>query len=451
MDLRNDAIAVIVGGSPAPGINAVISAIVLEAFHSNYRAFGIQQGWKRIREGHTDEETVMRFQLADVTNIHGTGGSILQTSKAQLGSKQEIDNVMRALEHLQVKYLISIGGTDTMKSAALLSAAARHDGVDIHVVHIPKTIFNDLPLPSSACTFGFTTARDTGANIVRNLYMDSKTTQRFYIITVMGQKAGHLALGIGKVSAATLTVIPEEFLTLENTNAASSASAASAEAPQSPLVVSTPGYHSQTSSFKFSLLCDILEASVIKRRAQKKNYGVAIITEGLVNLMPPSDIETLFGGKVETGHVELGRKTCQELRRRFLSRGIEITFADRYMGQELRCANPSGTDIELARDLGYGAFKLITQSKADCMITIKGGIVFPIPFEQAIDAETGFAKIRQVDMNALSTEVAQKYMIRLRAEDVQDPANVALLAEAAKMTPPEFLKKFHQVIQLNPF
>ena len=102
------------------------------------------------------------------------------------------------------------------------------------VAHVPKTIDNDLPLPPSTPTFGFETARHLGVQIVRNLAEDARTTSRWYLIVCMGRAAGHLALGIGKAAAATLTIIPEEFggrrVTLDE-------------------------------------ICDILVGSVIKRRA----------------------------------------------------------------------------------------------------------------------------------------------------------------------------------------
>ena len=73
---------------------------------------------------------------------------------------------------------------------------------------MPKTIDNDLPLPGATPTFGFETARHYGVQIVRNLMEDARTTSRWYIIISMGRAAGHLALGIGKASAATLSDHP---------------------------------------------------------------------------------------------------------------------------------------------------------------------------------------------------------------------------------------------------
>ncbi len=66
------------------------------------------------------------------------------------------------------------------------------------VTHVPKTIFNDLPLPDNCYTFGFSTARELGVKIVNNLSSDAKCLGRWYIIVVIGARTGHLSLDIGK-------------------------------------------------------------------------------------------------------------------------------------------------------------------------------------------------------------------------------------------------------------
>src|SRR5438132_1692641 len=122
-------------------------------------------------------------------------------------------------------------------------------GGAIRVAHVPKTIDNDLPLPGSTPTFGFETARQVGVGIVRNLAEDARTTGRWYLIVSMGRAAGHLALGIGKAAAATLTIIPEEF---------------------------------RTRSVTLGELCDILLGAIIKRISRHQHYGVALLAEGLI-------------------------------------------------------------------------------------------------------------------------------------------------------------------------
>src|SRR5262249_42179150 len=134
---------------------------------------------------------------------------ILGTSRTNPAkSDADMRNVLDALQRLNVTKLVTIGGDDTAYSGSQVYLRA---GGAVRVAHVPKTIDNDLPLPGSTPTFGFETARHLGVSIVRNLAEDARTTTRWYLVVSMGRAAGHLALGIGKAAAATLTVIPEEF------------------------------------------------------------------------------------------------------------------------------------------------------------------------------------------------------------------------------------------------
>src|SRR5205807_452828 len=108
-----------------------------------------------------------------------------------------LDNAVLALLRLNVSQLITIGGDDTAYSAMKLEerAAGR-----LQIVHVPKTIDNDLDLPPHVDTFGFQTARHYGVEIVKNLMVDAKTTSRWYLVITMGRSAGHLAMGIVKAA-----------------------------------------------------------------------------------------------------------------------------------------------------------------------------------------------------------------------------------------------------------
>ena len=91
---------------------------------------------------------------------------------------------------------------------------------EILTAHVPKIIFNDLPLPDKCYTFGFSTVRELGHETVSNLSIDAKTMHREYIVTYIGARTGHLGLSIGKASAATITLIPGQFplVTQQNIN-----------------------------------------------------------------------------------------------------------------------------------------------------------------------------------------------------------------------------------------
>ena len=207
MTLQRTTVGILVGGGPAPGINSVISAVTIRSILSGCDVVGILDGFKWLMEGSVSQ--VRPLSIEEVSRIHFRGGSYLGTSRANPTKKAEsLANVLSSLRRLGITCLVTIGGDDTAFSA--LKVEEQATGL-IQIVHVPKTIDNDLDLPHGIPTFGFQTARHFAVEIVKNLMVDAHTTSRWYFAVTMGRKAGHLALGIGKAASATLTVIPEEF------------------------------------------------------------------------------------------------------------------------------------------------------------------------------------------------------------------------------------------------
>src|SRR5712691_5108964 len=203
---RNN-LAILVGGGPAPGINSVIGAATIRARLDEIDVVGLRDGFEWIMHGDIDH--AIPLTIDTVSRIHFRGGSYIGISRANPTSDPaHLENTVISLLRMNVTQLITIGGDDTAFSAMKVEerAAGR-----LRVVHVPKTIDNDLDLPPYVDTFGYQTARHVGVEIVKNLMVDAKTTSRWYFVIAMGRKAGHLALGIGKAAGATLTLIPEEF------------------------------------------------------------------------------------------------------------------------------------------------------------------------------------------------------------------------------------------------
>ena len=196
--MEKDLIGIIVGGGPAPGINGVISAATIEAINQGKKVVGIIGGFKALFEG---KGNIVPLTIDDVSRIHASGGSILRTSRdAPENAKAKFDTLMTTLKGIGIKYLITIGGDGTLYMANWIEREARGS---ISVVHTPKTIDNDIPLPGGFSTFGYQTARHVGVYIVNNIMEDARTMGRWYFITTMGRHAGHLALGIGRAAGAT--------------------------------------------------------------------------------------------------------------------------------------------------------------------------------------------------------------------------------------------------------
>jgi ATP-dependent phosphofructokinase / diphosphate-dependent phosphofructokinase len=419
-------LGILVGGGPAPGINSVISAVIIEAITSGLEVIGIYDGFEHLMKGRTD--MVRQLTIPDVSRIHFDGGSILRTSRANpTRTPEDLQNTVKALRELGIHYLVTIGGDDTAFSASEVVKAA---GGNIRVAHVPKTIDNDLPLPGGMPTFGFETARHVGTELVRNLMEDSRTTNRWYFVVAMGRKAGHLALGIGKAAGATITVIGEEF-------------------PKERITLAE--------------VCDVLEGAILKRRVMGRKDGVAVIAEGIGEKIDPEELAKIPGVEVERdphGHIRLGEIPLatilkREIQRRFKERGEKMTIVDVTLGYELRCAPPIPFDIDYTRTLGYGAVKfLLSEPKDDKvkeggMVCLVGGRLEILPFDELRDPVTGRTKVRLVDINSEHYRVAREYMIRLEREDLENPEMLAKLAAAAKMTPEEFKKKFAHVVGLE--
>jgi len=408
-------LAILVGGGPAPGINSVIGSATIRAELEGVDVIGIREGFERIMQG--DISHVTPLTTEEVSRIHFRGGSHIGISRANpTKDPKHLENAVTALLRLNVSRLITIGGDDTAFSAMKLEEKA---GGRIQVVHVPKTIDNDLDLPAYVDTFGFQTARHHGVEIVKNLMMDAKTTSRWYFVTAMGRKAGHLALGIGKAAGATLTLIPEEF---------------------------------QTEKIRFAAIVDTLACAIIKRLSEGRRDGVAVIAEGLVlgldsgELSGLSEVERDEHGHVRLAEVDIGDILKSAVRQRLKELGIKMTIASKNIGYELRCADPIPFDLEYTRDLGYCSTKYLLSGGNAVMISMQAGNFVPVPFKKLIDPATGRTKVRMVDIRSTRYAIARRYMIRLRRDDFDDSLTLARFAATAGMTLAAFRSQFEYLI-----
>ena len=415
---HHNKLAILVGGGPAPGINSVIGAATIRARLEGIDVVGIRDGFEWLMQGDIDH--VMPLTIDAVSRIHFRGGSHLGIARANpTKDPQLLENTVMSLMRLDVSQLVTIGGDDTAFSAMKLE---QHAAGRLRVVHVPKTIDNDLDLPAHVDTFGYQSARHYGVDIVKNLMVDAKTTTRWYFVIAMGRKAGHLALGIGKAAGATVTLITEEF--------------------DSPIRLKT--------------IVDTLTASIIKRMAGGRRDGVAIIAEGVVldvaeeDLIGVADVERDAHGHLRIAEVNLGEILKAQVTERLRGLGIKTTIAAKNIGYELRCADPIPFDMEYTRDLGYCAAKYLLAGGNAAMISMQGGHFVPIPFSDMIDGVTGRTAVRLVDVSSTRYAIARRYMIRLRRDDIEDPHEVARLASTAKLTEEVFRREFEYLVAAEP-
>ncbi|MCC6221110.1 MAG: 6-phosphofructokinase [Deltaproteobacteria bacterium] len=411
MSQEKKSVAILVGGGPAPGINGVISAAAIEAINRGHTVYGVQRGFHYLVKG--DSSCLRELTIDDVSSIDRDGGSILGTSRENPRSSADgVSQVVEALRSFGVGYLVTIGGDDTVSSAAAIAEAAKNE---IAVAHVPKTIDNDLPLPDKASTFGFQSAREAGTEIVETLMVDAKTTGRWYLVVAMGRKAGHLALGIGVSAGATLTLIPEEF-----------------------------GYK----KIPIGLIADIIVGSALKRLVAGRPHGVAVLAEGLAELIDPASVPEFANverdphGNIRFAEIDLGGVLRKCIKSRFKQLGLDLVAVDKNVGYELRCVRPIPFDREYTRQLGYGVIDFLLNGGSGAMITRRSNELAPLPFGDIIDSTTGKSSIRLVDLESIYYKVATKYMIRLTREDLKNSILVRKMASLTTVDTAELCKMF---------
>lgn len=416
MSIAPKKLAILVGGGPAPGINSVIGASTIRAAVEGIEVIGIRDGFKWIMQGdinHTKELTIQ-----NVSRIHFRGGSYIGISRSNpTKDEKNLENTVTSLLRLNVDKLITIGGDDTAYSALKVNemAAGR-----IKVVHVPKTIDNDLDLPHGIPTFGFQTARHIGVEVVKNLMVDAQTTSRWYFVISMGRKAGHLALGIGKATGATLTLIPEEFANKQ---------------------------------IKLSHIVDILVGAIIKRLSYGKPDGVAIIAEGLVEHLDTDDLESLVDverdahDNIRIAEINFGEILKSKVQERLKEFSVKATIVAKNIGYELRCADPIPFDMEYTRDLGFSAAQFILNDGSGAMVSIQNGNFIPLYFKDILDPLTQRTRVRMVDPASESFYIARRYMLRLNQADFDDPHELAKLAATVGLSIDKFREKFYYIIQ----
>jgi 6-phosphofructokinase 1 len=196
--------AVVTCGGLCPGLNDVIRAIVMAAFHE-YKVpavLGIQYGLA----GFVPEQGYDVIELTPdfVSRIHEFGGTVLGSSRGP----QEPEAIVDALERMNVSILFMVGGDGTMRAASTVVAEIKKRGLSISVVGLPKTIDNDYVSPS----FGFDTSVETAAMAIKGAHVEATGAPwGIGLVKVMGRDAGFIAAQSAlSCQEVNFCLIPEE-------------------------------------------------------------------------------------------------------------------------------------------------------------------------------------------------------------------------------------------------
>ncbi len=389
-------VAIVFSGGPAPAANSVISSAASALIRQGVTVYGILHGYSGLQEFDAESRPLeegrdYRIMTArELRGLRNSRGISLGTARANPGRSitcpedftdphktESIDRVYRALVDLEIDALISIGGDGTLMTANTLHRYQQTLGADarrIRVVHVPKTIDNDYS--GIDFTFGFFTAVDVMSKELLNLRADAIATQSYFVVEVMGRMAGWLGYGVSIAGEAHMMVGVEDVV--------------------GELVDESAGPRNGTIPVYLDLdaLCERVIRLVHTRAAHGKTYGVVVLAEGLVELLPPHIVEHLprdEHGMISLGKLNIGKlvseRTQAILRERYGERK-KITGVQ--LGYEARCAMPHAFDVVLGCQLGIGAFHAVADEASDaCMVSITGQMQHRlIPFSELVDQDT---------------------------------------------------------------
>ena len=332
-------IAINTGGGDAPGLNAVVRAVVLSGVRRGWEVFGIRKGYEGLLLG----EDLIRLDPAAVRGIGHLGGTILGTTnrgnpfewsvRLSDGTVQRVDrsdDVIKAFRHHRLDALIAIGGDGSLTLANQLWKKG------LPVVGVPKTIDNDLA--ATAVTFGFQTAVQTATDAIDKLHSTAESHERVMVVEVMGRNTGWIALHSGLAGSADVILIPEIPYSLEK-------------------------------------VCEKIE----ERYASGRNFAVLVAAEGAV----PKDGEAQLIEPAQGGKVARYGGIADKLAREIADRTGRETRA-LVLGHLQRGGSPTAIDRQIALRFGAAAVRTVAEEQFGTMVALQPPEIKAVPLEEAI-------------------------------------------------------------------
>ena len=368
-----EAIAILTGGGPAPGMNTVVGSVAKTFLAKGYRVIGLHYGYSGLFNPNPRFEDLDMFR---VDYIFNQGGSYLTMSRFKPTDEDFEKNFnLDFFKENNIKLLVTLGGDDTASTANRIAKFLEAKQYPIANIHVPKTIDNDLPLPAGMPTFGYQSAKNAGSVIGRAVYNDARTSANWFVVAAMGRSAGHLAFGIASACHYPMIIIPEMF---------------------------------NKTKITIDKIVNLIISSIIKRKLMNMDYGVAMVSEGVFHSLDQEEIlkSGINFSYDDHGHPELGKVSKAEmfntlLEKRCKALGIKVKSRPVEIGYEVRCQTPCAFDLVYCSQLGMGVYKLFSEGKTGCMVYIsQEGYVSPLYLKDLQDPETGKIPPRLVDINA---------------------------------------------------
>lgn len=338
--LKGKRIAINTGGGDAPGLNAVIEAVVMSAYYRNWEVYGIKNGYTGLLN--TDE--IVRLTPEVVRRISILGGTILGTTNkgnpfempvrnvtGEIEIRDVSDRVIQNFNRLRFDCLVAVGGDGSLKIAYDLFRKG------MPVVGVPKTIDNDLG--GTVITFGFDTAVSTATEAIDRLHSTARSHERVMVVEVMGRHAGWIALNSGISGAAHVILIPEI-------------------------------------PFDIDKVCDHIMADEL----HGDHYAIVVVAEGAA----PKGSKALNKGAGEVGRQDvllggIGGFVAQEISKRTGKDARSMV-----LGHLQRGGSPTTFDRLISLRFGAAAVRLIENEKFGAMVALDPPNVKAVPLEEVI-------------------------------------------------------------------
>jgi phosphofructokinase-like protein len=340
-------LGVLTGGGDAPGLNAVIRAVVKTAINVySCEVFGIRDGY----DGFLNERGIVPLGMDEVRGILPRGGTILGAANRgnpyarkviKDGTETVIDvsdAIVKGIRRLKLDGLIVIGGDGTLRIAHELHQKG------VPVVGVPKTIDNDID--GTEVTFGFDTALNIATEAIDRLHTTAESHHRVMVLELMGRDAGFIALQAGVAGGADIILIPEI-------------------------------------PFKFEALAD----KVRKRIESGSLFSIVAVSEGA---RPQGGGQIFSRGGDEMYVPRLGG-IGQAVGEYLEGQGFETRVT--VLGHLQRGGTPTSFDRWLATRYGAAAVRLAAQGGFDRMVALRSARILDIGLKEAL------AVPKRVDLN----------------------------------------------------
>ncbi len=324
-------IGILTGGGDAPGLNAVIRAVVFRANQLGRECVGLLDGWRGALSG---DHVVLTIE--ETADIHRQGGTVLGSSRTNVRKEKDgFKRVKDTLKRLNIDALVAIGGEDTLGVARDLYKEGGK------VVGVPKTIDNDVN--ATDYSFGFDTATNIVMECLDKIHTTAQSHHRVMVVEIMGRHAGWITLYGGMAGGAHVILIPEQPIDTDK-------------------------------------VCDVIR----KRYKSGKTYSLVAVAEGAIG--PDLEAKIMHSQKRDSfGHVLLGSgigigtvlATEIEERTGFESRHIVL-------GHLQRGGPPSAFDRVLGTRLGVKVVDMIADEKFGHMASLQGSQIVAVPLDDAV-------------------------------------------------------------------